>query len=72
MNFSMNPDPDYTNSMRLVNMTAAVTVVNALICPSDGGPDACVPVGGGPYAVHNYLLNVGSGYSVVQTCRRRG
>ena len=25
-----------------------------------------VPVGGGPYATHNYLLNVGSGFSVVQ------
>lgn len=65
MNFSMNPDPDYTMTTSVVNMTAAVTVLNTLLCPSDGGPTV-VPVGGGPYAVHNYLLNVGSGYSVVQ------
>jgi prepilin-type N-terminal cleavage/methylation domain-containing protein/prepilin-type processing-associated H-X9-DG protein len=65
MNFSMNPDPDYTSTSAAVNKTAAVTVVNALMCPSDSGP-TLVPVGAGPYAVHNYLLNVGSGYSVVQ------
>src|SRR5262245_17276664 len=66
MNFSMNHDPDYTSTSAVVNRTAAVTVVNALMCPSDAGP-SLVPVGGGPYAVHNYLLNVGSNYSVVQT-----
>ncbi len=65
MNFSTNPDPDYTSTSAVVNMTAAVTVVNALMCPSDGGP-SLVQVGGGRYAVHNYLLNVGSGCSVVQ------
>jgi prepilin-type N-terminal cleavage/methylation domain-containing protein/prepilin-type processing-associated H-X9-DG protein len=65
MNFSMNPDPDYTTSSAVVNRTAAMTVLNALLCPSDGGP-ALVQVGGGVYAGHNYLLNVGSGYSVVQ------
>ncbi|SIO58097.1 prepilin-type N-terminal cleavage/methylation domain-containing protein/prepilin-type processing-associated H-X9-DG domain-containing protein [Singulisphaera sp. GP187] len=66
MNFSMNPDPDYTSTSAAVNMTAAVTVLSTLLCPSDGGP-TLVPVGGGPYAVHNYLLNVGSAFSVVQT-----
>jgi len=65
MNFSMNPDPDYTSTNAVVNMTAATTTVNMFLCPSDGGP-TLVPVGGGPYSVHNYLLNVGSGYSVVQ------
>ena len=38
MNFSMNPDPDYTTTTAVANMTAAVTVVNTLLCPSDGGP----------------------------------
>ena len=66
MNFSMNPDPDYTTTTAAANMTAAVTVLTALMCPSDPGP-TLVPVGGGPYAVHNYPLNVGSGYSLVQT-----
>ena len=65
MNFSMNPDPDYTTTSAIVNMTVAVTVINALLCPSDAGPSLVV-VGGGLYAVHNYLLNVGSGFSVVQ------
>ena len=66
MNFSMNPDPDYTTTTAAANKTAAVTVLNALVCPSDSGP-TLVPVGGGPYAVHNYPLNVGSGYSLVQS-----
>ncbi len=65
MNFSMNPDPDYTTTSAVVNSTAALTTVNAYMCPSDGGP-TLVQVGGGMYAVHNYLLGVGSGYSVVQ------
>jgi prepilin-type N-terminal cleavage/methylation domain-containing protein/prepilin-type processing-associated H-X9-DG protein len=65
MNFSMNPDPDYTSTSAAVNMTAAVTVMNTLLCPSDAGP-SLVQVGGGLYAAHSYLMNVGSGYSVVQ------
>ena len=65
MNFSANPDPDYTTTNSVVNMTAAATVVNALLCPSDAGPPS-VLVGGGSYAGHNYPQNVGSGYSVVQ------
>ena len=46
MNFSLNPDPDYTSTTAVVNMTAAVTVMNTLLCPSDGGP-TLVLVGGG-------------------------
>jgi len=65
MNFSLNPDPDYTTTTAAANMTGAVTVLNSLLCPSDAGP-TLVPVGNGPYAVHNYPMNVGSGYSVVQ------
>ena len=66
MNFSMNPDPDYTTTSASVNQTAAITVLNVLICPTDAGA-TLVTVGGGPYATHNYPLNVGSGYSVVPT-----
>jgi prepilin-type processing-associated H-X9-DG protein/prepilin-type N-terminal cleavage/methylation domain-containing protein len=65
MNFSMNPDPDYTVASSVVNMTAALVTVNTFLCPGDAGP-TLVQVGGGMYSVHNYLLNVGSGYSVVQ------
>ncbi len=66
MNFSLNPDPDYTTTSAAANKTAALTVLNSLLCPSDVGP-SLVPVGNGPYATHNYPMNVGSGYSVVQT-----
>src|SRR4051812_42069042 len=58
MNFSMNPDPDYPSTTAVVNRTAAVTVLNTLLCPSDGGPPSA-QVGGGVYAGHNYLMNVG-------------
>src|SRR6266481_1980591 len=33
MNFSMNPDPDYTTTSAVVNMTAAFTTVNMFMCP---------------------------------------
>jgi len=65
MNFSMNADPDYTTTNAVANMTAAITPVNFLLCPSDSGP-TMVQVGGGMFAVHSYLLNVGSNYAVVQ------
>ena len=65
MNFAVNPDPDYTTSSAAANLTAAVTVVETLLCPSDGG-NPLVQVGGGLYASHNYPLNVGSGCAVSQ------
>ena len=65
MNFSINPDPDYTTTSAVANMTASITQLNFLLCPSDSGP-TMVQVGGGMYAVHNYMLNVGSGFAVVQ------
>lgn len=65
MNFSMNPDPDYTTTSAVANMTASITQLNFLLCPSDSGP-TMVQIGGGMYAVHNYMLNVGSGFAVVQ------
>lgn len=65
MNFSMNPDPDYRTTSAVANKTVSVTQLNFFLCPSDPGP-ASVQVGGGLYAAHNYFLNVGSGYAVVQ------
>src|SRR4051812_22654799 len=66
INFGINPDPDYTTTSAAANRTGALTVSNTMLCPSDAGP-SLVPVGGGNYAVHSYLLNVGSGYAVVQS-----
>ena len=65
INFSMNPDPDYALSNSVANMTVATTPLNHLLCPSDTGP-WLVQVGGGAYASHNYFVNVGSGYSLIQ------
>ena len=65
MNFSINPDPDFTTTSSAANMTVAITVLQTLLCPSDGSTPS-VQVGGGMYAGHNFPLNVGSGYSVVQ------
>src|SRR3954449_2654698 len=46
MNFSMNPDPDYTSTSAVVNRTASVTTLAMFLCPSDGG-QTLVQVGGG-------------------------
>ena len=64
-NFSIAPDTDYTSTPAAANRTGVVTFLNMLICPSDSAPVPVV-IGGGGYATHNYLLNVGSTYTVVQ------
>src|SRR5438552_10511340 len=64
-NFSVPPDTDYTTTISVANMTGITTFINTLICPSDSQP-MLVVVGGGGFATHNYLLNVGSNYTVVQ------
>lgn len=66
MNFSMNPDPDYSTASSVVNSTASIIQPSMLLCPSDPAPRP-ITVGGSVWGVHNYLLNVGSGYSVVQS-----
>ncbi|HWE36517.1 MAG TPA: DUF1559 domain-containing protein [Isosphaeraceae bacterium] len=62
-NFSLAPDSDPVLSAP--NLTGYTTFINTLICPSDSAPELVV-VGGSPFATHNYNVNVGSGYSVVQ------
>ena len=67
-NFRVPPDTDYTTTAASANSTGAVTFLNTLICPSDAPPALiAVPAGGNAvYATHNYLVNVGSNYTVVQ------
>ena len=55
-NFDLDPDGSPANT------TAAGTFINAFICPTDGYPTQAQA----GYAMHNYLLNVGSNYTVVQ------
>ena len=64
-NFMVAPETDYTTTVSAANSTGIRTFLNTLICPSDS-PPVLVSVGGGGFATHNYLLNVGSNYSVVQ------
>ena len=64
-NFYLPPDTDPTTTLAAANVTGFTTFVNVLICPSDS-PQVLVPAGNGLYATHNYPMNTGSGYSVVQ------
>jgi prepilin-type N-terminal cleavage/methylation domain-containing protein/prepilin-type processing-associated H-X9-DG protein len=61
-NFSLPPD---SNSLALSNSTGFQTFLNTLICPSDSEP-VLITAGGALYATHNYNVNTGSTYSVVQ------
>jgi prepilin-type processing-associated H-X9-DG protein len=55
-NFNLSPDIDPAN------FTGAGMFVAAFLCPSDTAPAEAQL----NYAMHNYLLNVGTSYSVVQ------
>jgi prepilin-type N-terminal cleavage/methylation domain-containing protein/prepilin-type processing-associated H-X9-DG protein len=55
-NFSLAPDSD------LANTTGAAMFIATLLCPSDGN----LTQAQAGYAMHNYLLNVGTTYTVVQ------
>jgi prepilin-type N-terminal cleavage/methylation domain-containing protein/prepilin-type processing-associated H-X9-DG protein len=61
-NFSLAPDSLADSA---ANSTGFQTFLTTLICPSDSSPEL-IPVSGGLFASHNYNLNVGSGYSVLQ------
>ncbi|HEX8203561.1 MAG TPA: DUF1559 domain-containing protein [Isosphaeraceae bacterium] len=54
-NFRLPPDTDPANT------TAAGTFIGTFLCPTDSAATQIQPA----YAMHNYLLNVGSRYSVV-------
>jgi prepilin-type N-terminal cleavage/methylation domain-containing protein/prepilin-type processing-associated H-X9-DG protein len=61
-NFNLPPD---TDTLAVSNSTGFETFLNILICPTDSTPQL-ITVGGVQFATHNYDLNVGSGYPVVQ------
>src|SRR5271166_3517374 len=66
-NFNLPPDVDDSPSVTLAeaNSTGFMTFVNTLICPSDSDPVLC-KVAGTLNATHNYNVNTGSAYPVVQ------
>ncbi len=64
-NFSLPPDTDPTTTLSAANTTGFQTFVNGLICPTDSNLEL-ITVANGRFASHNYNLNVGSNYTVVQ------
>ncbi len=61
-NFNLPPDTDPSSAS---NSTGFETFLNTLICPSDSDP-VLITVGNGQFATHNYDLNTGNTYPVVQ------
>jgi len=61
-NFNLPPD---TDTLSVSNSTGFQAFLNTLICPSDSPPEL-ITVSGVQFATHNYNLNVGSRYPVVQ------
>ena len=66
-NFNLPPDVDDDPSVTtaVANSTGYMTFINTLLCPSDSSP-VLVTVAGTLNATHNYNVNTGSGYPVVQ------
>jgi prepilin-type N-terminal cleavage/methylation domain-containing protein/prepilin-type processing-associated H-X9-DG protein len=64
-NFSLPPDTDPTTTASAANTTGFETFVTTLICPADSAP-VLITVSNGQFATHNYNVNVGSAYPVVQ------
>ena len=61
-NFNLPPD---TDPLSVSNATGFQTFLTAFICPSDSTAQL-ITVSGEAFATHNYDLNTGSGYPVVQ------
>ena len=61
-NFVLPPD---TAALAVSNATGFQTFLNTLICPSDSDP-VLITLTGVQFATHNYDLNTGNTYSVVQ------
>jgi prepilin-type N-terminal cleavage/methylation domain-containing protein/prepilin-type processing-associated H-X9-DG protein len=64
-NFSLPPDTDPTATASAANTTGFMSFINTLLCPTDSAP-VLILVSNGLFATHNYNVNVGSAYPVVQ------
>jgi prepilin-type N-terminal cleavage/methylation domain-containing protein/prepilin-type processing-associated H-X9-DG protein len=62
LNFNLPPD---TDTLSASNSTGFETFLNTLLCPSDSA-NVLITVGGAQFATHNYNVNVGACYPVVQ------
>jgi len=65
-NFSLPPDTDPTTTLSAANTTGFQTFLNGLLCPSDSAP-VLITISNGRFATHNYNMNTGSTYTVVQS-----
>jgi prepilin-type N-terminal cleavage/methylation domain-containing protein/prepilin-type processing-associated H-X9-DG protein len=61
-NFNLPPDTDV---LSVSNATGFESFLGTLLCPTDSFP-VLINVGGVPFATHNYNVNDGSAYPVVQ------
>jgi prepilin-type N-terminal cleavage/methylation domain-containing protein len=61
-NFNLPPD---TDTLSASNSTGFEAFLTTLLCPSDSSA-MLITVGGGQFATHNYNVNVGACYPVVQ------
>ena len=65
-NFSLSPELEASLASASANATGAATFINTLLCPTDAAPQTLLTVAGQNYASHNYHLNVGSGYALLE------
>jgi prepilin-type N-terminal cleavage/methylation domain-containing protein/prepilin-type processing-associated H-X9-DG protein len=65
-NFGLAPELEASLASAAANSTGAATFINALLCPTDSAPAVLITVGGENYASHNYDLNVGSTYPLME------
>ena len=63
LNFNLPPD---TDALDVSNSTGFQAFLTTLLCPSDSA-EVLITVGNSQFATHNYNVNVGACYSVVQT-----
>jgi prepilin-type N-terminal cleavage/methylation domain-containing protein/prepilin-type processing-associated H-X9-DG protein len=61
-NFNLPPD---TDTLSASNSTGFEAFLTTLLCPSDSAP-VLITVGGGQFATHNYNVNTGNTYPVLQ------
>ena len=65
-NFRLAPELEPSLPSASANSTGASTFLAALLCPSDPVPAVLIAVAGQGYASHNYNLNVGSNYPLME------
>jgi prepilin-type N-terminal cleavage/methylation domain-containing protein/prepilin-type processing-associated H-X9-DG protein len=66
-NFGLAPELEASLASASANSTGAATFITALLCPTDPSPAVVIAVSGENYASHNYDLNVGSGYGLMES-----